>query len=176
MKSLNKSDKDTLPCQSKDTLDIMKENRAQNHLNILTFLSKLQKAYKKQIKLTQSFQNMLYVLKWIKISKFGVEKHQMGHSIGALGGCFCRKKWILINMMKISQKASTSSDVELNSVIYNHHVFAFYRRHTKEWCTPLPPHRPLFPLTTHLTYAIINHEQLLAFDKLPLNLEQARGQ
>lgn len=79
-------------------------------------------------------------------------------------------------MMKISQKASTSSDVELNSVIYNHHVFAFYCRHTKEWCTPLPPHRPLFPLTTHLTYAIINHEQLLAFDKLPLNLEQARGQ
>lgn len=63
MNSLNKSDKDTLPCQSKDTLDIMKEKRAQNHLNILTFLSKLQKAYKKQIKLTQSFQNMLYVLK-----------------------------------------------------------------------------------------------------------------
>lgn len=45
MNSWNTSDKDTtLPCQSKDTLDIMKEKHAQNHLNILTFLSQLEKA------------------------------------------------------------------------------------------------------------------------------------
>lgn len=35
---------------------------------------------------------MLYVLKWVEISKFGMEEHQMGHSSWALGGCFLQEK------------------------------------------------------------------------------------